>query len=50
MHMSDSNMPKQFQPIPVHGFQEIDLHHLQRFLIFLKIRASIDHNFSMGGS
>ena len=30
-------MPKQFQPIPVHGFQEISLHHFHPFLHFLHI-------------
>ena len=48
MHMSDGNLPKQFQPIPKHGFREIDLWNLQPFSIFLEIRASIDHDFSMG--
>ena len=28
MHMDDGNMPKKFQQIPVHDFQEIDPHHL----------------------
>ena len=48
MHIDDGNMPKQFQPIPVHSFQEIDLHHLQPFSVFLEIHASIDQNFPMG--
>ena len=39
--MDDGNMLNQFQKIPVHGFQEIDLHHLQPILHFLNIRASI---------
>ena len=47
MHMDDGKMPKQFQKIPVHSFQEICLHHLQPFLVFLEIRASIDQKFSM---
>ena len=50
MHMGDGNLPKQFQPIPMHGFWEIDLWNLQPFSIFLEICASIDHNFSMGGA
>jgi len=41
MRMDDGNMLKQFQQILVHGFQEIGLHHLQPFLNFLIIRASI---------
>ena len=41
MNMDDGNMLKQFQQIPVHGFEEIGLHHLQPFLYFLNIRASI---------
>lgn len=48
--MDGGNMPKKFQQILVHGFQEIDLHHLQPFLVFLEIRASIDQNFSVGGA
>ena len=48
MHMGDSSLPKQFQPIPMHGFREIDLWNLQPFSIFLEIRASIDHDFTMG--
>ena len=48
MHVSDGNLPKKFQPIPMHGFQEIDLWNLQPFSIFLEIRASIDHEFAMG--
>ncbi len=48
MHMGDSSLPKQFQPIPMHGFREIDLWNLQPFSIFLEIRASIDHEFDMG--
>ena len=47
MHMDDSSLPKQFQPIPMHSFQEIDLWNLQPFSIFLEIRASIDHEFAM---
>ena len=39
-------MPEQFQPIPVHGFREISLHHLQPFLHFLHIRASISKPIS----
>lgn len=46
--MDDGNMPKEFQKILVHGFQEIGLHHLQPFLVFLEIHASIEQNFSMG--
>lgn len=30
-------MPKQFQQIPLHGFQETDLHRLHPVLIFLEI-------------
>jgi len=41
MHMDDGNMPKQFQQILVHDFKEINLHHLQLFLFFLEIHASI---------
>jgi len=41
MHMDDGNMLKKFQQIPVHGYQEIGLHHLQPFFHFLSIRASI---------
>ena len=46
--MDDSNIPKQFQQIPLHGFQEIDLPHLQPFLVFLEIHASINQNVPMG--
>ena len=48
MHMDTGNMLKQFQKFLAHSFQEIDLHHLQPFLFFLEIHASIDQNFSMG--
>ena len=48
--MGDGNMPKQFYSIPMHGFQEIGLHHLKPFSVFLEIHASIDQNFSMGGA
>ena len=48
--MGDSSLPKQFQPFPMHGFQEIDLLNFQSFSIFLEICASIDHNFAMGDS
>ena len=48
MHMDDDNMPKKFQKILMHDFQEIGLHHLQPFLVFLEIHASIDQNFYMG--
>ena len=48
MHMDDSSLPKQFQPIPMHGFREIELWNLQPFSNFLEIRASIDHEFAMG--
>lgn len=41
MHMDYGNMLKKFQQIPVHGFKEIDLHHLQPFFNFLDIRESI---------
>jgi len=50
IHMGDGNMPKQFYSIPMHGFQEIGLHHLKPFSVFLEIHASIDQNFSMGGA
>lgn len=50
MHMGDSNLPKQFQPILMHGFREIDLWNLQSFFIFFEICASIDHDFAMGGA
>ena len=50
MHMGDSSLPKQFQPIPMHDFREIDLFILQPFSIFLEICASIDLNFAMGGA
>ena len=43
--MDDGNMPKQFQQIPVHNFQEIGLHYLQPSLIFLEIHASISQDF-----
>jgi len=45
MHMDDGNMPKKFQQILVHSFQEIGLHHLQPFLVLLEIHASIDKFF-----
>ena len=32
--MDYGNIPKKFQQIPVHSFQEISLHHLQPFLVF----------------
>jgi len=41
MHVDDVNMIKKFQQIPVHGFQEIGLHHLQPFLHFINICTSI---------
>ena len=41
LYKCDDNMLEQFQPIPVHDFQEIILHHLQPFLYFLHIRASV---------
>jgi len=50
MNMDDSSLPKQFQPILMHGFWEIDLWNIQPFSIFLEICASIDRNFSMGGA
>ena len=46
--MDDGNILKKFQKIPMHGFQEIDLHNLHPFLVFVKIRASIDQIFFMG--
>ena len=46
--MDDGNMLKRFHQILVHGFHEIGLHHLQPFLCFLNIHASIDQNVSMG--
>ena len=48
--MGASNLPKQFQPILMHGFQEIDLYNLEPFSVFLDIHASIDHNCAMGGA
>lgn len=45
MCMDDGKMIKQFQQIRVHTFQEIKLHHLQPFFIFLEIRASIAQKF-----
>ena len=48
MHVSDGNLPKQFQPIPMHGFWEINLWIIQPFSIFLEIRTSIDPEFDMG--
>ena len=48
--MGDSSLPKQFQPILMHSFREIDLCNLQPFSIFLEICASIDRNFAMGGA
>jgi len=50
MHIGDSNLPKQFQLIPITGFQEIDPCNPQPFSVFLDIRPSIDHNFAMGGA
>jgi len=50
MHMDDGNMPNKFQKIPVHGFQKIVLHHLQPFLVFLEISASIGQFFLWGGA
>jgi len=44
----DGNILNQFQQIPMHNFQEIDLHCLQPFLIFLEILASIDQDFFYG--
>jgi len=41
MHMDDGNILKKFQKITMHIFQEIDPHHLQPFLSFLDICASI---------
>ena len=46
--MDGGNMLKRFQQILVHGFQEIILHHLQRFLVFLEICESIGQVFFMG--
>ena len=43
--MDDGNIPKQFQKISMHGFQEINPHHLQPFFIFLEIHASIAQVF-----
>jgi len=48
--MDDGNMPKKFQQIAVHSFREIDLHHLQPFLIFFEIRASIGQDFLWRGT
>jgi len=42
--MDDGNMPKKFQQISMHGFQEIG----QPFLVFLNICASIDQFVFMG--
>jgi len=41
MHKDDGNMLKKFQQIPVHTFQEIVLHHLLPFFIFLDIHAPV---------
>jgi len=48
MHLDDGNMLKEFQQILVHTFLEIGLHHLQPFLIFLKIRSSVGQDFFIG--
>ena len=50
MHIDDGNIPNKFKQIPMHGFQEIDLHHLQPFLLFLEIGASIDQFVLLGGA
>jgi len=47
-YRGDGNMLEQFQPIPMHGFQEISLHHHQPFLHFLNIRASVSKLVSWG--
>jgi len=39
--MDYGNMLKKFQQVLMHGFREIDLHHLQPFLFFLDIRGPI---------
>ena len=48
LYRDEENMPKQFQPIPVHGFQEISLHLHHPFLYFLHIRASVLKPISWG--
>ena len=50
MHMGYGNMPKKYQQSLVHGLQEINLHQLQPFLIFLEICASIGQIFLWGGA
>jgi len=41
LYRDDGNMPEQFQPISVHGFQETSLHRLQLFLHFIHICESV---------
>ncbi len=48
LYKGDGNMPEQFQPIPVHGFREINLHLLQPFFHFLHIRAFVSKPVSWG--
>jgi hypothetical protein len=48
LYKVDENMPEQFHAIPVHGFQEISLHHHQPFLHFLHNRASVSKPVSWG--
>lgn len=48
MHMDYGNILKNFQKILVHTFREIDLHHLQPFLFFIEIRASIGQDVLCG--
>jgi len=48
LYKVDGNMLEQFQPIPVHGFQGISLHHHQPFLHFPHNRASVSKPVSWG--
>ena len=46
--MDDGDMLKKFQQISVHGFREMNIHHLQPFLHFLYICAFIEKYVSWG--
>lgn len=48
MRMDDGNMLKELQQIIVHIFREIGLHHLQQFLFFLAICASVGQHILLG--
>lgn len=49
-HMDDGKFLKKFYKILVHMFREIGLHHLQPFLMFLNIYASISQDCLCGGA